>query len=755
MADLNGQHLGQYEIIGLLGQGGMAAVYRARQSSIKRDVAIKVMQPRLVGMGDFITRFEREAQTIADLSHPHILKVFDYGQRDDMVYLVMELLTGGSLADQIKKGPLPPETIRRMLDQIASALNHAHSKGIVHRDLKPQNVLLDPSGNAVLTDFGIAKILTETTALTQTGIAMGTPLYMAPEQWRGGPVEARTDIYALGVILFEMLTGDLPFRSDTPFSLMHKHIYEPPPVERIATLGIVGLDQVLIKALAKEPRDRYASATELAAAFSAALAGKLPATTTPQPSNADVLTINEIGLSPLPTESTLPRLVSNRRLIFGAAIVIVAVLMFGGVVALLSGSMSPTPTLVAAGATHTQASVAIASQTSLPTITVTLPPSDTPTEPPTAALTATHTTTATPTPTQTPTATATPTATTDIRTAAVMTIQARESLTAPRFTKTPTPDQLASLEAIIHASDTAVAVASFTKMPTATLTATAIPTILATTVSAVVPLNAGSSSGGKIAFHSFRDGNAEIYVMDADGGNQLRLTAHRGDDELPAWRPDGKAIAFASNRDGDWQIYIMDADGSNLRQVTTVGGGNSIPMWSPDGQRIVFVSKRNVNGEIYVMNADGSDQRNLTNHVDEDWDPAWSPDGRSIAFASNRNGQYHVYVMETDGQNVRQLTPSNSLDRTPAWSPDGKHIVFVSLRDGNREIYVMNADASNQRRLTSNRFHDYAPVWSPDGKYVAFHSVRDGNREIYVMNADGSNQRRLTFNSSEDYSASW
>jgi serine/threonine protein kinase len=198
MADLIGQQLGQYEITALLGEGGMAVVYRARQTTVKRDVAIKVIKHGLVDKGDFVRRFEREAQTVASLSHPFILKVFDYGQQGDSVYLVMELLTGGSLAGLIRRGPLSLDMTSRMFDQVASALDYAHRRGIIHRDLKPQNVLLDDEGNAHLTDFGIAKILSETTALTQSGMAMGTPSYMPPEQWQGRALDARADVYALG-----------------------------------------------------------------------------------------------------------------------------------------------------------------------------------------------------------------------------------------------------------------------------------------------------------------------------------------------------------------------------------------------------------------------------------------------------------------------------------------------------------------------------------------------------------------------------
>jgi serine/threonine protein kinase len=183
MADLVGQRIGNYEIISILGKGGMAIVYRARQINVQREVAIKVIKPDLAETDELIRRFEREANTVASLTHPHILKLFDSGQHEGMLYLVMELLTGGTLGDLIQDNPLPPERVQHLLDQMADALDYAHGKGLIHRDLKPQNILLDNQGNAHLTDFGIAKMLSAGTVLTQSGVAMGTPAYMPPEQW--------------------------------------------------------------------------------------------------------------------------------------------------------------------------------------------------------------------------------------------------------------------------------------------------------------------------------------------------------------------------------------------------------------------------------------------------------------------------------------------------------------------------------------------------------------------------------------------
>jgi Tol biopolymer transport system component len=316
---------------------------------------------------------------------------------------------------------------------------------------------------------------------------------------------------------------------------------------------------------------------------------------------------------------------------------------------------------------------------------------------------------------------------------------------------------------------------------------------------------AWSRDGRTIVFVSWRDGNGEVYAMNADSSGPRNLTQNPAEDVRPAWSPDGRRLVFVSQRDGNSEIYVMNADGSGQRNLTRNRAKDDLPTWSPDGRRIAFLratrSSRGPLGvirfwgdELYVVNADGSGLRRLPLNPRSKqyslkhpvWSPdgrtihsgphlvrtdgsgsrllsyipstaaVWSPDGTRIAVAGYpwRYGGVQprpccmpshtdIYVMNADGSGIRKLTHNALGNAEPVWSPDGRRIAFRSTRNGNREIYVMNADGSGKRNLTRNAAQDYRPSWSPDGRRIAFVSDRDGRLEAHVMNADGSGQRSL------------
>jgi serine/threonine protein kinase/uncharacterized protein YraI len=261
-----GTRLGSYEIIEEIGKGGMATVFRAFQPSIGRYVAIKIIHRAIAADSTALERFQREARLIARLEHPHLLPVYDYDGAHDPPYIVMRYLEGGTLKEVLDHGRLPLGDVNHIMRQVSSALDYAHRQTVVHRDIKPSNIMIDPEGNAFLMDFGIARLTGSNEGLTQTGFAVGTPGYMAPEQGMGmANIDHRADIYALGVMVFQMVTGQMPYTAETPLAVVMKHINDPvPSVRHYDPVLPEILDDAIARAMAKKPEARYSTATDFA-----------------------------------------------------------------------------------------------------------------------------------------------------------------------------------------------------------------------------------------------------------------------------------------------------------------------------------------------------------------------------------------------------------------------------------------------------------------------------------------------------------
>jgi serine/threonine protein kinase len=273
--DLNslvGKSLGQFRIVERIGAGGMAMVFKAYQSTLDRYVAIKVLPAYHARDPVFVKRFEQEARTVAKLAHPNIVQIHDFGSEGGITYIVMEYVDGGTLKDRIKQA-LPVTEAADFIIQAAEGLECAHRNGLVHRDVKPANMLLRKDGHLLLSDFGIAKILEETTNLTRVGAGIGTPQYMSPEQCMGQAVDRRSDIYSLGIVFFHCLTGRVPFQADSPITVTVKQVSEPLPVDHLAATGVPApIIQIVQQMTAKAPADRYQSAGAAIDALGSALA---------------------------------------------------------------------------------------------------------------------------------------------------------------------------------------------------------------------------------------------------------------------------------------------------------------------------------------------------------------------------------------------------------------------------------------------------------------------------------------------------
>ena len=421
---------GKYEVDTELGRGGMGVVFRGRDTMLKRPVAIKVLPPQLTLDTSFVRRFQQEAITAANLRHPNIVTIHDVGNQDGFYYIVMEFIEGTTVEQWIHDhGPMSPQQAGHVLHQITDALDHAHQSGLIHRDIKPANIMLNPSGHATLMDFGLVRA--GEAGLTGTGIVVGTPDYMAPEQALGQPIDRRTDIYALGVVVYRMLTGQVPFARSSSMATIYAHVHEPPPPLRQIRSDIPKpIEAVVLKTLAKKPANRYQTAGQLAADFGTALAGKMPAgltaVTTPPPGavtkagNANVKSaasssprVISHASSGAPARFSPPPRLSGRILVI--AMVAVLFLAVSGVVWAVNRTAAPaaTPTAeIVALVTPVPTPEVVNTSTPIPQSEVTRIVVVTATPRPTSPMTATSlisaTATASPTPTVSKTRLATP-----------------------------------------------------------------------------------------------------------------------------------------------------------------------------------------------------------------------------------------------------------------------------------------------------------------------------------------------------------
>jgi serine/threonine protein kinase len=655
--DWIGKQLGQYQITSEIGRGGMAVVYKARQPSLGRYVALKVLPPHLASDQDFVARFRREAMAAAQLNHPHIVTIHDVGQEGDTHFIVMEYLEGQSLFEILRAtGPMPLERVVPIVQQVASALDYAHQHGFVHRDIKPANIILRSDDHATLTDFGIAKAMSGT-SLTQTGTMIGTPQYMAPEQVQGDNVDQRADVYALAIVCYEMLAGAPPFTGDTAAVLYAQAHKAPPPLRQHLPNLPALIENVLNRALDKEPSGRFSSAGEMANALVLQTASPPPAASTTAPSLPPSWPTVQTPSRPVPATPASPpgapttpeRPSSGARswvlLGGGAAVVLIlaAVLAF----ALLGGGGS--------GQTG---------RSEDPTRTSPLVP-----------------TTAGP-------SAGTPTPTTPAETAS-----------GPIATVSSLP-RLAFVigspgDANIYLIDDDGA---NRRRLTREGNDQAEPD--------------WSPDGRLVTYQSDRAGSYDVWVVDADGGNEQRLTVGGVDEREPDWSPDGRQIVYrrAGEPNGDGELWVMDADGRNQRQL----GGQAIlgrtPVWSPDGRQVAFMSERGDTWNIYLFDLSSGNIRRVSDCSAHCRFPSWSPDGQYILFHSTESASsftpVKIWRQRADGSGPAELLAEGNNPGRAVWSVEG--LVAFNTDDG---IEIMNADGSDRHTLP-NSDDGWAPDWS-------------------------------------------
>lgn len=650
LARMTPTHIGRYEIKSELGRGGMATVYKAHDPSFDREVAIKVLPREFLHDPQFRVRFEREIKTIAQMEHPAIVPVYDVGEDDGQPYFVMRNMTGGSLADQIKQSSFSVEDTARIVERLAKALAYAHKKGIVHRDLKPGNVLFDDSGDPFISDFGVAKLADSAQNVTGSGV-IGTPAYMSPEQAQSGKVDGRSDIYAMGAIIYEMLTGDHPYKADTPMGVVIKHITDPvPEIRREHPDLSPEVDEVIKKAMSKNPDERYSTMIELAKALNKAAFGNEGVVTDPTLTRPRTM-------AGVDTPSTLSGGLGgnkNKKMIWIGAAVLVLIFVAVGANILLgrsaSGSAteaSPSPVPVAA------------SETSIPATDTALPPS------PTATVESI-------TPTIAPTDIPLPPGAAD----KVAFISASEvwwmnpdgtdagPLTGDGTTKA-NPQWLPDGNRIVYLRNTCVYLLDVTTRKTELIKCYNAQVLNAFRVSPdgkraaisidsqliVVPFDVPALSNAKDRLDLMKIAGACVY--NRDSVKDLR------------WSKDGKKVAFVyvdvSNRPVD-QIRIVDVSGCPTATIASVG---TFP------------------GPAFKIDA----YSNVTTLPSFDWDGA----GLFLFNDFVRNDGFgNLYYFDALSGKGGKLNPvkGSCCYRDARLSPDGKYLLFLFQENGQNSIQM-------------------------------------------------------------------
>ena len=760
-----GRTLGHYRIGEPLGAGGMGVVYRARDTRLERDVAIKVLHAATLGDDAARARFRKEALALARLNHPHIGTVFDFNTEHGVDFLVMELVSGESLDRKIAGRPLPEKEVIALGIQIASALEDAHEQRIIHRDLKPGNILVTPRGHAKVLDFGLARLLRPeaeadvTASLSETHAVAGTLPYMAPEQLRAQPADARSDIWALGVVLYEMAAGARPFKGHSGFELSAAILHEaPPPLPaRVAA----PLRAVIERCLEKDPGRRYQRAGEVRAALETIHAGAGAAS--PAVARRDTVAWRRWALAPLAAvlliagffawqawrtpESTEPLRAVSLTTLPGVE---------------LYPSFSPDGSQIAftwAGPNQDNQDIYVQLIGSGSPLRLTTDPLNdyNPVWSPDGRWIAFFR--------------GQPPAPTGLRSRELRLIpplggpeRKLADIQGQDFPGLSLSGAAAYLAWSADSSSLLVTDSPGEGQPDALFVVSLEtgekrrltnpqPPVLADTSPAV------SSDGRSLVFLRRTSwGSGELHLLPLGSGvtaagEPRRLTPAELRADYPVWMPDGNEIIFSA-KGGLWRLAVP---GENTpMRMPYVGDDGVMPAisrsQSGEPPRLAYVrSFADTNFWRIETSAPGAPSSSAPvmaiGSTKAEYHLRFSPDGRRVAFSSRRSGEAEIWVSDPDGPNATQLTSMGAQETMcPNWSPDGQLIAFSSNSEGEFDIYVVPAAGGKPRRLTSHAAIDICPTFSRDGKWIYFSSMRSGDYRVWKMPAAGGDAVQVTPN---------
>lgn len=680
----------RYHVQEFLGRGGMAEVYKVWDSKKMVYLAAKVLDKELALDRIFLRRFKREADNLAELQHPNIVRSYDLEQDGRLAFLLMDFIEGETLKEIIfdANGPMGTEEVLKILGPVLRALQYAHNVGIIHCDIKPSNIMVHKNSTVYITDFGIARKLE---AATATMVGVGTPAYMAPEQITGKDATPATDIYSLGIVLFEMLTGgERPFTGEQAAitgtvseKIRWEQLHLNPSSPRIWNPNINPvLENVVLKCLEKDPEKRYQSSLELLNALGAEETQMRQA-------------LHESSIDSI-VHPIKPNPVKNLAIQFEQRVIKKIPIWLWIILALAIGGIGSSMLLTG----NDSGFSFIATQTSTPSITpsptLTFTPTFTPTPTRTPTNTPTLTSTNAPTPTSTPTATSPP---------------------------TPTPTPLGGRSGqIVYQSDVDG------DMEIYLYDLSTGDSRKLTNNNDVDKHPSWSPDGNQIVFISNRNNQGnQIYTMNADGSNQKQQTISNGSKYYPSWGPENQ-IVFTMKTGGSslystdptdegcqlYRTYLSDPKSIEFfltKEITCWG----YPVFSPGGDKWAYTDfgKNRYSIDIFWRDPVAGIEQPVRMDVPDDAEIAWSPDGQKFAYAAEVRLDWEIYTIGIYGNNLRELTDNSSNDRGPSWSPDGNYIVYYSDSDGDNDLYIMDKYGTFIEKLTSNSADDTMPKWRP------------------------------------------
>jgi serine/threonine protein kinase len=721
MSIASGTHLGPYEILSVVGSGGMGEVYRARDTRLDRVVAIKVLPAQLARHSELRERFDREARTVAGLSHPNICTLYDVGHQDGVDYLVMELVNGESLEKAIPREGMPLTEAVEYGAQMASALAAAHAVGVVHRDVKPANAIVSADSQVKLLDFGLAKLMEQPAtasagerrvAATEIGTVMGTADYMSPEQASGKPVDHRTDIFSLGITMYEMLTGRRPFERPSPVDTIHAIIREPvPPLDQPPELV-----EILAKALEKEPKDRYQHAGDLALdlrRFAQSWRGRsLPSMR---------------GVNPTPTRSRG----ALWMLAAGAVLIVIGVV---GAQRLLSPRAAPSGSPLDT-ATFSRLTDFDGSQTH---------PAISPDGKFVAFLSDRG-------------------GTNDIWLS-----QTGTSGTPTNLTRGRIGDAAGPLRALGFSADGAEVWSAGVKASSGVagrrlmlwpLVGGAQRNFLDEHVAEV----AWSSDGARIVYHTWEDGDP-VFVADRNGENAREIVKSEPGlhNHYQVWSKDGRWIYFVRGRPQtrEMNLWRISPDGGNAEQLTHLALGTDVAYPAPiDARTVLYVARDDGGAGPWLWSFDVAERvsRRLISGLEQYTAVAATADGRRLVLTSSNSQESLWNVPIADSVAGAKDVVSLQLPTVRAQAPryGGGTLFYLSSRGGPDGLWSYRDGQALEIWKGSDGALQWPPAISADGKSVAIALTRDGKWQLHVMGADGSPPRPLSSDVDVRGAASW